>query len=99
MTMEPLWKGSELLHKLLSDYLSGSLDTPLFCSNFETAFNFDVNRRELTPVEEAAFGSLFNEVVYFSPFPEERAQVPFYRSEEQIRGAAQAAAAQLHPGN
>jgi len=37
VTLEPLWKGSELLHKLLSDYLSGSIDTALFCANFEQA--------------------------------------------------------------
>jgi hypothetical protein len=38
---------------------------------------------------------LFNEVVYFSPFPEERAAIPHYRSEEQIREAAIAAKAEL----
>jgi|tagenome__1003787_1003787.scaffolds.fasta_scaffold20796692_2 hypothetical protein len=95
MTLEPLWKGSELLHKLLSDYLAGRIDTKLFCDNFETAFNFNVDRRELTPVEETVFGRLFGEVVYFSPFPEERAQIPNYRSEDQIRQAAQAAERQL----
>lgn len=95
MTLPPLWKGSELLHKLLADYLGGDLDTPLFCSNFEQALNFDVERRELTPNEEAAFERLFNEVIYFSPFPDERAAIPNYRSEAQIRQAAEAADAAL----
>lgn len=49
MSLQPLWKGSELLHKLLAAYLGGRIDTPSFCSNFEQAFNFDVTRRELTP--------------------------------------------------
>jgi hypothetical protein len=99
MPLEPLWKGSELLHKLLSDYLRGSIDTALFCDNFETAFNFDVDRHELTPREEAIFGQLFNQVVYYSPFPEERAQIPNYRSEGQILQAARDAEALLqHAG-
>jgi hypothetical protein len=95
MTLQPLWKGSELLHKLLADYLGGRIDTPLFCSNFEQAFNFDVDRSALTPVESDAFQRLFDQVVYFSPFPEERAEVPNYRSEEQIHDAARAAEADL----
>src|SRR6476661_2100581 len=95
MTLQPLWKGSELLHRLLADYVGGRIDTPLFCSNFEQAFNLYVNRRELTPSENAAFERLFNEVVYFSPFPEERAKIPNYRSEEQIRQAASATEAAL----
>jgi hypothetical protein len=95
MTLQPLWKGSELLHKLLADYLGGRIDTPLFCSNFEQAFNFDVDRGSLTRCESDSFQRLFDEVVYFSPFPKERAEVPYYRSEEQIRWAARAAAAEL----
>lgn len=95
MTLQPLWNGSELLNKLLSDYLCGKLDTPLFCSNFEQAFNFDVDRRKLDTAEEAVFERLFDEVVYYSPFPEERANIPNYRSDEQIRRAAHTAAAEL----
>jgi len=95
MTLQPLWKGSELLRKLLADYLRNRIDTPLFCSNFEEAFNFNVDRRELTPVESGAFQQLFDEVIYFSPFPEERAEIPRYRTEEQIRQAARAAEAEL----
>ena len=95
MTPKPLWEGSELLRKLLADYLCGRIGTPLFCSNFEQAFNFDVDRRELTARESAAFERLFNEVVYFSPFPDERETIPNYRNEEQIRQAARAAEAEL----
>lgn len=85
--------GSELLRKLLADYLGGRIDTALFCLNFEQAFNFDVDRRDLKPNEDAAFERLFAEVASFSPFPEERAAIPNYRSEEQIRQAAEAAEA------
>jgi len=85
------WKGKEQPHKLVAEYLEGGIDTPLFCSNFEQAFNFDVDRSALTPMERAIFQRLFDQVVYFSPFPEERASVPNYRSEAQIREAARTA--------
>jgi len=96
MAMEPLWRGSELLHKLLSDYLRDTIGTALFCDNFETTFNFDVDRHELTPREKAVFGQLFDQVVYYSPFPDERAQIPNYKSEDDIIQAARDAEALLH---
>lgn len=95
MALQPLWTGSELLNKLLSEYLGGSIGTALFCENFESAFNFDVDRQALTPTEAAVFGQLFDQVVYYSPFPEERAKIPNYRSEEQILQAARHAEALL----
>lgn len=95
MPLQPLSNGSELLHKLLADYLGGHIDTPLFCSSFEHALNFDVNRGALTRLETAVFEWLFNEVVYFSPFPDERVEIPNYRTEQQIREAASAAQAEL----
>jgi hypothetical protein len=95
MTIQPIRRGSELLHKLLADYLEGEIDTPLFCSNFEQAFNFDVHRSALSPGESAIFERLFDEVVYFSSFAEERAEVSNYRSEEQIKQSARAAKAEL----
>lgn len=95
MTLQPTWKGRELLHKLLADYLGGRIDTPLFCSSFEQAFNFDVEQEALTAVECAAFQRLFDEVAYFSPFPKESWEYPHYRTEEQVRQAARAAEAEL----
>lgn len=95
MTLQPLWKGSEFLHRLLADYLGGSIDTQLFCSNFEQAFNFDVDRSMLTAVESAAFDRLFHQVVCYSPFPEDLAEFAIYRSEEQIRQAASSAEVEL----
>jgi hypothetical protein len=95
MALEPVWKDRELLHKLLSEYLAGTLDVRRFCDNFETAFNFDVHRSSLSLTEKAAFAKLFDVVVYFSPFPEERASVPNYKNEEEIWQAAKDAAASL----
>jgi hypothetical protein len=95
MPLEPLWKGSELLHKLLADYLAEKIDAPLFCRNFEHAWNFDVELGTLSPAEYAIFGRLFDEVAWFSPFPEERAEVPHLRNEQQVLQAALAAQAEL----
>jgi hypothetical protein len=95
MPLEPLCKGSELLHKILFDYLAEKIDAPLFCRNFEHAWNFDVELGTLTPAEYKTFSRLFDEVALFSPFPEERAEVPHLRDEQQILQAALAAKADL----
>jgi hypothetical protein len=98
MALEPLWKGSELFHKLLSDYLTDRIGTPLFCSNFEHAWNFDVELRDLTATEHRIFSRLFDEVVWFSPEPPAKWEYPGYRTAEQIRAAALKAAAELQEG-
>ena len=95
MTLEPLWRGSELFHKLLSDYLANKISTPLFCRNFEHAWNFDVELRDLTASEYKTFSLLFDEVAWFSPERQESWEYPGYRTAEQIRAAALKAAVVL----
>jgi hypothetical protein len=95
MDLRPLSSGSKLLHKLVAEYLGGKIDTARFCSDFEQTYNFDVGSHELTAKEDAIFARLFNEVVYFSPYREDRVIIPQYRSEEQIRSAAKTAEAEL----
>ncbi len=95
MPLEPLWTGSGLLHKLLADYLLGKIDTGLFCSNFESAWNFDVERQTLTEVEYAAFSQVFDAVVWWTPFEKDRAEYPGFRNDEEIRQAAVSASEAL----
>lgn len=95
MALEPLWKGGELFHKLLSDYLTDKIDTPLFCSNFEHAWNFNVELRALTASECRIFSWLFDEVAWFSPDPPETWGYPGFRTAKQIKAAAVKAAADL----
>jgi hypothetical protein len=95
MPLEPLWAGSQLLRKLLDDFLSGKLKTETFCREVEVAYNDAIDKSALTAVEQPIFERLFRVVVWFSPFPEERAQIPNYRNEEQIHQAALAAEAEL----
>jgi hypothetical protein len=84
------------LKQLLGDYIAGDLETELFCSRFEHIYNMELDRDSLTPNEAAAFGPLFEEVVWYSPFPEERSSIPNYRSAEDIRKAAEIAARGLY---
>jgi len=72
------------LHGLLSSVRSGQLSIEAFCSQFEATYNFELDKEELTPAEAVAFSKLFEQVVWYSPFPEERAKIPNYKSEGEI---------------
>jgi hypothetical protein len=95
MSLEPLWTGSQLLRKLLDDFLGGKLKVETFCRDVGSAYNVAIDEAALTPTEQPIFQELFDEVVWFSPFPEERAGIPNYKSAEQIKDAAGVAAAKL----
>ena len=86
---------SQPLRKLVAKFIGQTLDTPTFCAWFEQAYNFDIEKTELTADERDVFEALFNEVVYFSPFPDERATIANYRGEDDIFDAARAAEAKL----
>ena len=88
MPLEPLWTGSQLLRKLLEDFLDGKLSTKTFCRDIIDAYNDAIDDNALTAPEQAVFKALFNEVAWYSPYPEERAEIPNYKSEEQIVVAA-----------
>ena len=87
----------QTLNRLLCSYRDGSLDTQTFCHAFEQAFNFDVDRASLSEREEEIFNGIFNEVVLFSPFPNELKLYPRYRSDAQINAAAKVARQRLDP--
>lgn len=95
MPLEPLWTGSELLRKLLADFLNGKLKVETFCRDVRNAYNDAIDEEALTPSEERVFRGLFDEVVWYSPFPDERREIPNYKSEEQIRAAAMRTADEL----
>lgn len=95
MPLEPLWTGSRLLRKLLDDFLNGKIKAETFCRDVEVTYNQAVDESALTASEQPIFEKLFDAVVWFSPSPEERAQIPNYRNEEQIQEAARAAEAEL----
>lgn len=88
----------ERLHRLIAEFRAGSLDTESFCSRFETTYNLELDKQTLTPAEVEAFAELFEQVVWYSPIPDERAQIPNYRSEEDIALAVEHAAQRLGEG-
>jgi len=96
MALETLWTGSQLLRKLLSDFRNGRLETEVFCRDVELAYNDAVDEAAMTPSEQPIFERLFDVVVWYSPFPEEHAELPLHlKGEEQVREAALAAEAEL----
>lgn len=78
----------ERLYWLISLFKGGQLSTDAFCREFERSYNFELNKADLSPQEGSAFAALFDKVVWFSPFPEERARIPNYLGEEEIQAAA-----------
>jgi hypothetical protein len=83
------------LRRLLAEFQSGGLNTETFCIQFEHTYNMDLDKRTLLPSEAQAFGDLFEQVIWYSPYPEERAKVPNYRGDAEIREAAARAAERI----
>jgi hypothetical protein len=75
MALEPLWTGSELLRKLLDDFLSGKLKTETFCRDVED--NDATDHAALTPAEQPIFEKLFD--TWFGIRPSQRS-APSFRS-------------------
>jgi hypothetical protein len=73
------------LHGLLDLLRSGRLSVDAFCSQFETTYNLEFDKRELTLAEATAFAMLFEKVIWYSPFPEERKAIPHDLGEAEIR--------------
>ena len=86
------------LHRLLHQFRARALGTQDFCTQFEHTYNLELDKSTLSSNEAAAFGPLFEEVIWFSPFPEDRAEYPGYRSEADITRAADLAAYLLGEG-
>lgn len=83
------------LHRLIGEFRAGSLDADSFCPQFEHTYNIEIDKRTLTPAEAEVFAAVFEQVVWYSPIPDERAQIPNYRSEEDIARAVEDAAQRL----
>lgn len=83
------------LYRLLVAFRERRLDTVKFCDQFERTFNLELDKTSLTPDEAESFGALFEKVIWYSPYPEERAQISNYLGESEIRSAADTAADRL----
>jgi hypothetical protein len=83
------------LRKLVELLLGESISVKHFCDAFETIYNLELDRSTLTPTEALAFAEIFDRVVWYSPFPEERATIPSYLGEDQIKQTVTKAAVAL----
>jgi hypothetical protein len=83
------------LHRLLAEFRADEMDTGTFSNEFERTYNLELDKGTLSPSEAQAFGKLFERVIWYSPFPEERAKIPNYLGEEEIRSAADEAARRI----
>lgn len=80
------------LQALIEQLLRGDDDVATFCAEFEQAYNLGLDHSSLSESEAREFGALFDVVVWYSPFPEERAEIPNYKSEEDVLLAAKSCA-------
>jgi hypothetical protein len=87
--------GRDHLHFLIGLFLAGQVDIPVFCRQFEASYNFHTEKTALTAIESTAFKELFEKVIWYSPFPEERKMVPGYLGEIEIANAIRQAAVSL----
>lgn len=83
------------LRRLLEAFLAAEISIAFFCSEFEREYNLELDSYLLSAVEAKAFKELFDRVVWYSPFDEERALIPNYVGEDEVRKAAEMAAAML----
>ena len=72
------------LYALIELLKKGEMKIGDFCEQFETTYNLEVDKSELDPTESTAFSKLFDKVVWYSPFPDERAEIPSYLGEAEI---------------
>lgn len=83
------------LHRLLAEFRADDMDAGTFSTEFERTYNLELDKGRLSPSEAQAFGELFERVIRYSPFPEERATIPNYLGEKEIRSAADEAARRI----
>jgi hypothetical protein len=84
---------ADALHKLL-DLITAAKSRALpigeFCSRYETVFNLELDKSSLSDSELRPLAALFEKVVWFSPFPDERKRIPHYLGESEIAAALDA---------
>ncbi len=66
----------------------GRVEVDAFCRKFEDLWNLHIDQTNLPDDLCACLGALFDEVVWFSPYPREDWDYPGYRDEGEIRRAA-----------
>jgi hypothetical protein len=76
-------------------FTQGKMEVQTFCDSFEHVYNMELDKAELNTTEAKAFSSLFNKVVWFSPFEDERKKIKNYIGGNEVLAEAQAATSML----
>lgn len=79
------------LYALIERLCEGAASVEEFCSQFERTYNFEIDKAQLSDAESSAFSALFDKIVWYSPFPEERKKIPNYLGEKDILAAVNGA--------
>jgi hypothetical protein len=87
--------GLETVLETIKRFRAGKIDVLSFCDEYGKQFNLDLDKSELDPMHRSVLMNLFEKVVWFSPFPEERLQIPNYLGEDAIVAEVERAAEQL----
>lgn len=87
-------QGSANLRKLVGDLLGGTVSVADFAKLFERGYN-DADEGDINVEDQATFSALFDVVAWYSPFPDERVEVPHLVDEGAVLEATRKAAKEL----
>lgn len=74
--------------RLIEDFLNGDVDVSRFCDLYEAGYNFNFEKDKESFAANEELRALLKLVSYYSPYPDELATIPNYKSEQDIRLAA-----------
>lgn len=77
------------LVELMQALMGRRIDVAAFAAQFETVLNFQADKSLLHAEDHAALSRVFEVVVWFSPFPDDRARIASYRSPDDVYRAVQ----------
>ncbi len=77
----------ERLLKIINLKLGTDIGYDDFRIEYEDAFNFGLDKKAVSSYEFSVFQRLFDKVVWYSPFPEERLKIPNYIGEAEMEAA------------
>lgn len=80
--------GLDSVRAVFVELHEGRLGIEEFCRCVENMWNFEMDEKRVPEELRLQLESLFDEVVWFSPFPREEWGYPAYRDEIEIRDAA-----------
>jgi hypothetical protein len=75
------------LYTLIRLAKADKLPIDRFCNEFERIYNLELDKKAVSKMDLAPLEVLFNKVIWYSPYSEERLQIPNYLGETEIRDA------------